>query len=344
MDHPGFFENAGPFPISEITELIGAELVGPDAGDPLVKNIKSLDQVGDGHLTFFENKKYRTQFETTNALVCIVSPAFKDHKTSANRLLVVAEPYRAYAKVLALFYPGAMKPLSYAGGKQDNRSLVHPTAIIEQGAIIEPGAVIGAKVQIGRDSVISSGAVVGARCMVGRNCSIGANASIQCSLIGDHVIIHQGAAIGQDGFGFAMGPQGHLKVPQIGRVIIQDHVEIGANTTIDRGALKDTVIGEGTKIDNLVQIGHNVIIGRNCVIVSQVGISGSTELGDFVIFGGQGGCVGHIKIGTGVKIAANGKIINNVEPGAIIGGAPAVPIMQWKRELIAIKKLAAKKK
>ena len=246
--------------------------------------------------------------------------------------------------MLGLFYTNASKPLSYGPIEDGNASLVHPTAEIEEGAIIEPGAVIGAEAKIGRDSVISSGAVIGARCYIGRNCYIGANASIVCSLIGDGVIIHQGAGIGQDGFGFAMGAQGHLKVPQIGRVIIQDHVEIGANTTIDRGALKDTVIGQGTKIDNLVQIGHNVIIGQNCVIVSQVGISGSTELGDFVIFGGQGGCVGHIKIGSGVKIAANGKIINNVEPGAIIGGAPAVPIMEWKRQIIAIKKMAAKKK
>ncbi|MCP4935446.1 MAG: UDP-3-O-(3-hydroxymyristoyl)glucosamine N-acyltransferase [bacterium] len=344
MDHPGFFKNVGPFSLSEIANLIDAELVAPTGGDGTIKDIKSLDLASDGHLTFFENKKYRKQFETTNASVCIVSPAFKGHDTSAEALLVVPDPYRAYAKVLGLFYPGALKLLSYGPIEEGNGSLVHPTAEIEDGAIIEPGAVIGAEVKIGRDSVISSGAVIGMRSYIGRKCSVGANASISCSLIGDGVIIHQGAAIGQDGFGFAMGPQGHLKVPQIGRVIIQDQVEIGANTTIDRGALKDTVIGQGTKIDNLVQIGHNVIIGQNCVIVSQVGISGSTELGDFVVFGGQGGCVGHIKIGSGVKIAANGKIINNVEPGAIIGGAPAVPIMQWKREIIAIKKLATKKK
>ena len=142
-----------------------------------------------------------------------------------------------------------------------------------------------------------------------------------------------------------MGASGHLKVPQIGRTIIQDDVEIGANTTIDRGALGDTIIGEGTKIDNLVQIGHNVVTGRNCIIVSQVGISGSTELGDFVVFGGQGGCVGHIKIGTGVKIAANGKIINNVANQApSLAGLLRFPILQWKREIIALRRLAAKKK
>ena len=344
MDHPGFFKNTGPFSISEIAKLIDADVTDNEAGKRTISDIKSLDLAGDGHLTFFENKKYKKQFETTRATACIVSPAFKDHKTSAGLLLVVPDAYRAYAKTLNLFYPDASKPLAYGAIDRDSTSLVHPTAMIEEGATIEPGAVIGAQARIGRGTSILSGAVIGTRCYIGRHCHIGANVSINCSILGDHIIIHQGAAIGQDGFGFAMGAQGHLKVPQIGRTIIQDHVEIGANTTIDRGALKDTIIGEGTKIDNQVQIGHNVIIGQNCIIVSQVGISGSTELGDFVIFGGQGGCVGHIKIGSGVKIAANGKITNNVEPGAIIGGAPAVPVMEWKRQIIALKRLAAKKK
>lgn len=344
MDHPGFFKNTGPFSISDIASHIGADLSSENDVDREITDIRSLELAGVGHLTFFENKKYRNQFKTTRASVCIVSPAFKDHTTSASLLLVVPDAYRAYAKTLQLFYPDAVKPRAYGENQQNVSSFVHPTAVIETGAIIEHGAVIGAEARIGKDTTILSGAVIGTRCYIGRNCHIGSNVCIQCSIIGDNVIIHQGAAIGQDGFGFAMGAQGHLKVPQIGRVIIQDNVEIGANTTIDRGALNDTIIGDGTKIDNLVQIGHNVVVGRNCVIVSQVGISGSTELGDFVIFGGQGGCVGHIKIGSGVKIAANGKIINNVEPGAIIGGAPAVPIMQWKREIIALKKLAAKKK
>jgi len=344
MDHPGFFTNTGPYSLSDIAKHIDGEMGEEVDGEIRIVDIKSLDMAAEGHLSFFENKKYRKQLETTRASVCIVSTTFKDQKTTAGALIIVRDAYRAYAKALALFYPDAVKPRAYGAGAPQQGSLVHATAVIEAGAIIEPGATIGAEARIGRDTRILSGAVIGTRCYIGRNCHIGSNVSIQCSILGDNVIVHQGAAIGQDGFGFAMGPEGHLKVPQIGKAIIQDNVEIGANTTIDRGALKDTIIGEGTKIDNLVQIGHNVIIGRNCIIVSQVGISGSTELGDFVIFGGQGGCVGHIKIGSGVKIAANGKIVNNVEPGAIIGGAPAVPIMQWKREIVALKKLAARKK
>ena len=344
MEHPGFFHNSGPFSISQIAALIGAEPVPANSGETSLGDIKPLDLAGSGHLTFFENKKYLSQFEKTGASACIVSTAFKDHQTSAGQLLVVPDAYRAYAMALDHFYPGASAPPAFGDAENGDRSLIHSSAQIEEGAIIEPGAIIGQEARIGRGSRIRSGAVVGYRCYVGRNCHIGANVSITCSISGDNVIIHQGAAIGQDGFGFAMGAAGHLKVPQIGRTIIQDDVEIGANTTIDRGALKDTIIGEGTRIDNLVQIGHNVVIGRHCIIVAQVGISGSTELGDFVIFGGQGGCVGHIKIGTGVKIAANGKIINDVAPGAVIGGSPAVPLLQWKREVIALRRLAARKK
>jgi UDP-3-O-[3-hydroxymyristoyl] glucosamine N-acyltransferase len=178
---------------------------------------------------------------------------------------------------------------------------------------------------------------------IGRECYIGPNASVTHALVGNNVTIHAGAAIGQDGFGFAMGRADHLKVPQIGRVILQDQVEIGANTTIDRGALRDTVIGEGTKIDNLVQIGHNVVIGRHCIIVSQTGISGSAELGDFVALGGQVGMLGHIKIGAGAQIAASSNVRGDVPPGARWGGTPAKPMRLWFRELTLVRKLAERK-
>jgi UDP-3-O-[3-hydroxymyristoyl] glucosamine N-acyltransferase len=221
---------------------------------------------------------------------------------------------------------------------------VHPTARIEDGVRIEPGAVVGREAWIGAGTTIAANAVVGYRVTVGRNSYIGPAASAVHAMIGNGVIVHGGARIGQDGFGFAMGASGHLKVPQIGRVIIQDNVEIGANTAIDRGALKDTIIGEGTKIDNLVQIGHNVVIGRHCIIVGQVGIAGSAELGDFVVIGGQGGVAGHLKVGAGAQIAGASHVIADVPPNAKMAGTPAKPIRDWTRERVAVERLAASAK
>ena len=208
---------------------------------------------------------------------------------------------------------------------------------------VEPGAVIGPEAAIGKGTTIAAGTVIGHRVHVGQGCYIGPNATVTHTLVGNRVIVHAGAAIGQDGFGFAMGKAGHLKVPQIGRVIIQDDVEIGANTTIDRGALDDTVVGEGSKIDNLVQIGHNVVIGRHCVIVAQTGISGSTELGDYVALGGQVGIVGHVKIGAGAQIAATSNVRGNVPPGVRWGGTPAKPVRLWFKELTILRQLAERK-
>jgi UDP-3-O-[3-hydroxymyristoyl] glucosamine N-acyltransferase len=233
-----------------------------------------------------------------------------------------------------------MRPKAFGDDARSSPSLIHATAQIEDGAIIETGAMIGREACIGRGTTIAAGAVIGYRVHVGRNSYIGPGATLIHALVGDDVIIHAGVRIGQDGFGFAMGPGGHLKVPQIGRVIIQDQVEIGANTAIDRGALKDTIIGEGTKIDNLVQIGHNVVIGRRCVIVGQVGISGSTELGDFVVMGGQSGATGHLRIGAGAQIAGAAHVKNDVAPGMRMGGTPARPFREYGRELAALRRLA----
>jgi len=251
--------------------------------------------------------------------------------------LVMAQPYRGFAAALQLFYPDAMMPKAAMARVGDPP--IHPTARIEEGVKIETGAIIGREAQIGRGTTIAGGALVGYRVTIGRGGYVGPGASVTHALIGDRVILHAGVRIGQDGFGFAMGPGGHLKVPQIGRVIIQDDVEIGANTCVDRGALKDTVIGEGTKIDNLVQIGHNVVIGRHCVIVGQVGISGSAELGDFVVMGGQSGTVGHIKVGAGAQIAGASHPKEDVAPGARVGGTPAVPLTEWARQLALLKRL-----
>jgi len=215
-------------------------------------------------------------------------------------------------------------------------------ARLEKGVTVDPGAVIGPGAEIGSGTLIGATAVIGPSVRIGRDCSIGAGSSVLHALIGNRVIIHPGVRIGQDGFGYVMAPTGHTKVPQIGRVIIQDDVEIGAGSTVDRGANRDTVIGEGTKIDNLVQIGHNVAVGRHCVLVAQTGISGSVTLEDFVVLGARVGVNNHVTIGEGAQIAATSIVHGDVPPGARWGGTPAKPVKQWFREMTILARLAAR--
>lgn len=341
MQHPGFFERAGPFSVAEIASRLGVDVAGTADSSTLVSDIRPLESAGPGDLSFLDNRKYLPLFEATQASACLVSARFAPKAPPGLICLVTPDPYRAFARALQLFYPGAMTPRTAAAGLGE--PMVHPSAMLEEGVEIEPGAVIGPEVQIGRGSRIAAGAVIGFRVHIGRESYIGPNAVLLHTLAGNRVVIHSGCAIGQDGFGFAMGAAGHMKVPQIGRVIIQDNVEIGANTTIDRGALRDTVIGEGTKIDNLVQIGHNVIVGRHCIIVAQTGISGSAELGDFVALGGKVGVEGHVKIGPGAQIAATSVVRGDVPPGARWGGIPAKPIRLWFREMTLLRQMAERK-
>jgi UDP-3-O-[3-hydroxymyristoyl] glucosamine N-acyltransferase len=340
MEHPGFFERAAPVRLDVLAQKVGAAL--PAGADPslLIQDVKSLADAGPGHVTFLDNRKYLSLLGGTRASACLVANAFASRVPAGAVALVVPAAYRAFAQALQLLYPDAMTSKAAMAGAGE--PLVHPTARLEEDVTVEPGAVVGREAQIGRGTRIAACAVVGYRVAIGRGSYIGPGASVVHALVGDRVVLHPGVRIGQDGFGFAMGPKGHLKVPQIGRVIIQDDVEVGANTCIDRGALKDTVIGEGTKIDNLVQIGHNVIMGRHCVIVGQVGIAGSAELGDFVVMGGQSGLVGHIKVGSGAQIAGGSHAKDDVPAGARMGGTPAIPFTEWARQLAAIKRLTQK--
>lgn len=337
MHHPGFFERAAPIALQELARTLDAKLMHAVEKDAPIRDVKPLQEAGPGELSFFDNRKYLPQLLATKASACLVAPDFAGRVPAGTTVLVTNTPYRAFARALQLFYPDALMPKAALAASGDPP--IHPTARLEEDVRVEPTAVIGREAQIGRGTVVAAGAVVGYRVMIGRGCYIGPGVSVTHALVGDRVILHAGVRIGQDGFGFAMGAQGHLKVPQVGRVIIQDDVEIGANSCVDRGALKDTVIGEGTKIDNLVQIGHNVVIGRHCVIVGQTGISGSTELGDFVVMGGQSGAVGHIKIGSGAQIAGGSHPKNDVPAGARMGGTPAVPMIEYGRQVAAIKRL-----
>lgn len=312
----------------------------PDGSDGarVFASVAPLDTAGPGDLAYMDNPRYGDALAATAAGACLVSPRFAERVPAGTAALVTREPYRVFAQVLARLYPTAVRPqpLFSASGVSPG-AVVHTEARLESGVAVDPGAVVGPGAEIGSGTLIGANAVIGAGVRIGRDCAIGAGAVVTHALLGNRVIVHPGASIGQDGFGFAMSGRGHLKVPQVGRVIIQDDVEIGANTTIDRGASRDTIIGEGTKIDNLVQIGHNVVIGRHCVIVSHVGISGSTTLGDFVVMGGQSGIVGHAHIGSGAQVAAGSGITTNIPPGAVWGGTPAKPVKDWMREVAWLK-------
>lgn len=338
MEHPGFFHRAGPFPLWLIAETIGAEMTGArDA--TMITDVRPLRDAGPADLAFFENRKYGAQLAATKARACILAgvDAFRAPQNTAT--LTTAKPYEAFARALTLFYADAMRSKAAGSPAEQGGGLVHPSAQIAEGATIEPGAVIGREAVIGAGTIVAAGAVVGFRVVLGADCYVGAGAAVTHALTGKNVIIHSGARIGQDGFGFAMSGKGHLKVPQIGSVIIGDNVEIGANTTIDRGSLSDTIIGEGTKIDNQCQIAHNVVIGRHCILVAQTGIAGSSELGDFVVMGARSGVLGHVKIGSGAQIAGMAHVKNDVEAGARMGGTPARPFQEWAREVAAVRKL-----
>jgi UDP-3-O-[3-hydroxymyristoyl] glucosamine N-acyltransferase len=254
-------------------------------------------------------------------------------------VLLTDDPYRCYALAAQRFYPTARPKAGVAA-----TAIMDATATLGADVSIAAGAVIGANVSIGDRSSIGANSVVGDGVQIGADTHIGALCTLTHTLIGNRVLIHRGVHIGQDGFGFALGREGHVKVPQLGRVVIEDNVEIGSGTTIDRGTGPDTVLGEGTKVDNLVQIGHNVHIGKRAVIIAQCGISGSTRIGDGAVLGGQAGLSGHLKIGAGAKIAAKSGVMNDIPVGATYGGSPAIPVVDWHRQTIALSRLIKNKR
>jgi len=327
-----FFAKPTPLSLAEIAVLTGATTPeGADLGRTIT-GAATPDAAGPSDICFADKPRFVAAASATCAGAIICRARDATSFPAATMALVVRDPGKAFALVLSRLYPESLRPRSVTGETGISpRAVIDPTARIEGGVVVEAGAVVGAGAEIGAGTVIGPNAVIAANVKIGRDCMVSAGSTVQFAFIGDRVLIHPGVQIGQDGFGYIGSAAGHLKVPQIGRVLIQDDVEIGAGTTIDRGAVRDTVIGQGTKIDNLVQIAHNVTVGRHCIIAGQAGIAGSATIEDFVIIGGRTAINGHITLGAGAQIAGASAVYGDVPPGARWAGAPARPLQQWLR-------------
>jgi UDP-3-O-[3-hydroxymyristoyl] glucosamine N-acyltransferase len=339
MEKRRFFDRPSGITIARIVALTGAEPADTARLEQSITDVAPIDLAGPGDLTFIESNKYADALATTRAGVCLMLQRFEGRAPDTVVVLRTAEPYRAFVAVHSELYPQSLRPASlFETNDIAPGATIHPDARLESGITVDPGAVIGPRAEIGAGSVIAATAVIGPDVTVGRDCTIGAGCSITHALIGDRVVIHPGCRIGQDGFGYVASSG--AKVPQTGRVIIQNDVEIGAGTTIDRGGIRDTVIGEASKIDNLCQIGHNVIIGRHCIVVAMSGISGSVTIGDYAAIGGAVGLAPHLTIGEGARLVARSGVISDVPPGETWGGYPARPRLQWLREQATLARLS----
>ena len=343
MSDPKFFKNSGPFTLEDINKFLGTKLSNNKVSkDFFISDIATLSNAKEGSITFFQDLKYKDDLFITKASACILKKEHSDYAPKNLYLIYSENPYMDFTKISQKFYPFELLSKSTTGVK--SQDIYDESIKLGKDIIIEKGAVIGKNVTIGDRTTISSNSVIGIGVKIGSDCYIGSNVNITHSIIGDNNIIHQGTSIGQDGFGFSMSSEKHHKIPQVGRVIIENNIEIGSNCCIDRGSLQDTIIKNGTKIDNLVQIAHNCVIGENCIIAGMVGLAGSTTLEDFVVMGAKSGAVGHLTIGKGSQIAAKSGVSKTLPPGKIWAGFPIREVEKWKKEISTLRKASRDKK
>ncbi len=329
---PRFFLRSGPHSLAAVVDAAGG--AAPPARRRF-SGVAPLGAAGPEEVSFLDNKRYLPALAETRAGAVIVHPDLADKAPPGCIAIQTDQPYQGWARVAALFHP---PPPSRPG--------IHPSAVVDPSAVIDPTAeigalsVVGARAEIGPRSRVGPSAVIGEAVVVGPDCRIGAHVSVSHALLGARVTLFPGARIGQDGFGFAITDAGLLSVPQLGRVVLEDDVEVGANSTIDRGSAQDTVIGAGSRLDNLVQIGHNARLGRCCVVVAQAGISGSTDLEDFVVVAAQAGITGHLRIGRRARIGAQAGVMADVAPGVDVVGSPSQPVKAFFRQVALLRRMA----
>ncbi len=324
MPDPRFYLNRGPLPLADLIAAVGGEVAPGGRADLSVAAAAPLDRAGPDELAFLGGRKYLAALRETRAGAAFVPAAFADQVPEGCVAVVVARPHAAWARAAAMLH----QPRGFEFGAP----AIHPAAVIEDGVMIAPGVVIGPDARIGRGTRLDPNAVIGPGVAIGRDCSVGANASVLFALVGDRVQIFAGSRIGEAGFGATGGDTGVIDVPQLGRVIIQDGVTLGANCCVDRGAWEDTVVGENSKLDNMTHVAHNARLGRNCVMAAYSGVSGTVTVGDGVAMGGRAGVADHLEIGVGAQLAAGAGVLKNVPAGETWGGYPAQPIKAWLRQ------------
>jgi UDP-3-O-[3-hydroxymyristoyl] glucosamine N-acyltransferase len=334
---PRFHPAGPPLTLEEAAAIAGGVLQGGAAGAP-VTGVGPLDGAGPGDVSFLDNRRYAGQLAGTRAAAVVLAEDFAARLPEGVAAIVTAQPYLGFARIAARLHPRAAP-----------RPGIHPSAVVDpsarlgEGCEVGPFAVIGAGAELGAGCVIGPHAVLAEGVVLGAGCRVGAHVTISHCIAGVGVVLHPGCRVGQEGFGFAVTPEGRFEtMPQLGRVILGDLVEIGANATVDRGSQGDTVLGAGTRLDNLVQIGHNVRTGRGCVIVAQVGISGSATLGDGVQMGGQSGLTGHLTLGDRVRVSAQAGVMNDVPAGTDVAGTPAWPAKDTLRAVAALRRMGQK--
>ncbi|EGF90512.1 UDP-3-O-3-hydroxymyristoyl glucosamine N-acyltransferase [Asticcacaulis biprosthecium C19] len=330
-----FFDIGSKIDLDQVAVLTSTRLGVPGRkGSGFVTACAPLSLGGPGKAAFFSDRRYLTNLHRTEAEFVFVHSDYIEHVPDKSVPIISPAPQASWARLASRLY----RPRMHEGA-----SPVHPSVKREDGVMLGVGVVIGQDVEIGAGTRIEAYAVIGPGVRIGRDCHIGAHSTIYCALLGDRVQLSSGVRIGEAGFGVSGDARGLVDVPQLGRVILQDDVSIGAGTCVDRGAFEDTIVGEATKIDNMVQIAHNVRIGRNCIVAAHSGLSGSVRIGDGAMFGGRAGIIDHIEIGAGAKVAAGAIVFKDVAPGAMVSGFPAKPSRQFLREVVWLEKNAAVK-